>query len=263
MRSPPGEYSGSRPPLETAIDNAQVLEEVETELHAIGNARYGVAIAADRRSRLQYFGVSLPALRRRVRAGFSFYELEPSPMLRAWDYCWNQSAYGDVLFAAVEYYRLFPRRWPPELWSVIREWSARVDNWAHADTLGGLYSYLLAADEPAVYPVMLEWNRSENEWLRRLSLVSLIHYTGKNAVFLPPEKVLPLVTACLTDRRHYVQTAVGWILREMGNAYPVEILAYLHEHAREMSATALTRAAERLSPEQRRALRQLRPRRVR
>jgi 3-methyladenine DNA glycosylase AlkD len=108
-----------------------------------------------------------------------------------------------------------------------------------------------------VYPQLLEWNQAENEWLRRISLVSLIHYSGKNAVFMPLKKVLPLVTNCLDDERYYVQTAVGWVLREMENVHSSEIIKYLEVHAEKMSAIAFSRAIERLNLKERTRLRQM------
>ena len=94
--------------------------------------------------------------------------------------------------------------------------------------------------------------------MRRISIVSLVHYSGKNAVFLPPDKVLPLVSKCLGDVRHYVQTAVGWVLREMGQVYPDEVGSYLETHAPAMSAPAFSRAIERRSADDRARLRELR-----
>ena len=107
-------------------------------------------------------------------------------------------------------------------------------------------------------PQIRAWNAAEAEWPRRISIVSLVHYSGKNAVFLPPDQVLPLVSSCLGDARHYVQAAVGWVLREMGQVYPDELSEYLETHASEMSAPAFTRAIERRSPETRARLRELR-----
>ena len=99
------------------------------------------------------------------------------------------------------------------------------------------------------------WSTAVDLWPRRLSLVSLIHYTGKNAVFLPPGDVLPLVTTCMADDRHYIQLAVGWVLREMMRAYPGEILAYIEQHAHELPPKALSRAIERLEPGEKERLR--------
>ena len=37
-----------------------------------------------------------------------------------------------------------------------------------------------------------------------------MHYSGRNAVFLPPDMVLPLVSNCLGDARHYVLKSHGY-----------------------------------------------------
>ena len=118
---------------------------------------------------------------------------------------------------------------------------------------------LLERDRDAVYSQLSAWNATErSEWERRISLVSLIHYSGKNAVFMPLELVFPMVSNCLGDDRYYVQTAVGWVLRETGNAYPAEVRGYLEANAARMTSTSLTRAIERCSASEKAAIRALR-----
>lgn len=230
--------------------------EVAEALTALGKPAFGKAVQQDRSSQLEHLGVTLPDLRRRVRQGFSFYRLPAEQVLEVWDALWKTSPYGDVLFAALEFYAPVVRKEVnPGFWPVVRQWSARVDNWCHSDGLSAIYSRILGARFVEVYPQMVSWNQAEDEWLRRISLVSLIHYTGKNAVFLPLKKVLPLVSNCLADHRYYVQTAVGWVLREMGRVYEREVTRYLETHAERMSAAAFSRAIERLNPEARTRLR--------
>jgi 3-methyladenine DNA glycosylase AlkD len=164
-------------------------------------------------------------------------------VLAIWDVLWRTSPYGDVLFAAIEAYAPQLRKGQVEgLWPVLRHWSARVDNWCHADALSGLYSYLLAAQPDAVLPQLRGWNASEALWPRRISLVSLIHYSGKNAVFLRPAQMLPLLATCVGDRRKHVELALGWVLRELARVHADEAAAFLDEHAPRMSARALARA---------------------
>jgi 3-methyladenine DNA glycosylase AlkD len=235
--------------------------EVAEALTAIGNPAYGRAIQHDRGSQLQHLGITFPDLRRRVRHGFSFYRLPEDQVLEVWDALWKTSPYGDVLFAALEFYApLVRKRVSPGLWPVVRQWSDRVDNWCHSDGLSAIYSRILEDQPAVVYPQIVSWNNAEGEWLRRLSLVSLIHYSGKNAVFLPLRKVLPLVSNCLNDPRYYVQMAVGWVLREMGHVYANEITKYLQANAAKISTPAFSRAIERRSPEERTRLRDLRKR---
>lgn len=233
--------------------------EVAEALKALGDDAFGKAVQQDRGSQLKHLGLTFPNLRRRVRQGFSFFTLPEAEVLEVWDGLWQTSPYGDVLLAALEFYApLVRQRASPGLWPVVRKWSARVDNWCHSDALSALYSRLLESNLAEVYSQLVSWNRSEGEWLRRISLVSLIHDTGKNAVFLPPEKVLPLVSNCLDDQRYYVQLAVGWVLREMGHAYAGAITQYLETHAGALSAPAFARAIERRSPDERNRLRELR-----
>lgn len=233
--------------------------EVVQALTAIGNPTFGKAVQQDRGSQLIHLGISFHDLRKRVKQGFSFYELPEKQILAVWDDLWRASSYGDVLFAALEFY--LPRvkkQVNPSLWPVVGHWSKRVDNWCHSDGLSALYSRILESNPAEVYPQMIEWNQSKSEWLRRISLVSWIHYSGKNAVFLPLKKVLPLITNCLDDERYYVQTAVGWVLREMGNVYEKEVMTYLETHIKRISPSAFSRAIERRNSKERAQLRKLR-----
>ena len=233
--------------------------EVTKALTSIGDPAFGKAVQIDRGSNLKHLGIKFPALRRRVKQGFSFYSLPEEQVLEIWDVLWQTSPYGDVLFAALEYYLPIVKKQVPEnLWSVVKGWTPRIDNWCHSDGLSAIYSRILEGNQKEVYPQLLEWNQSENEWLRRISLVSLIHYSGKNAVFMPLKKVLPLVTNCLDDERYYVQTAVGWVLREMRQVYQSEVIKYLQTHAGRLSTPAFSRAVERLNARELTKLRELR-----
>lgn len=233
--------------------------EVVQALEAIGNPALGSAIQQDRESDMAHLGIRFPVLRKRVKQGFSFYSLPPDEVLAIWDALWRTSPYGDVLFAALEYYGpLVRNRKASDLWPTVSQWVVRVDNWCHSDMLSNIYSWLLEEGRDEVLPRLKEWNYSEALWLRRASLVSLVHYSGKNAVFLPVGDMLPLVTNCLADERRYIQTAVGWVLREMGHVYEPETTAFLESNVAAIGTTAFTRAIERRSSDERACLREMR-----
>ena len=234
----------------------QYHDEVLRALQALGNPALGRHMAKDRGSSMKYVGIRVPALRRRVKQGFSFYDLDRATVLAIWDDLWMGSEWGDVLFAAEEYYRPIVRqRVDGAYWPVMKRWIDRVDNWCHADALSGTYSRLVEADPRTVMPVLERWNMDESLWPRRVSIVSLIHYTGKNAVFLPPDDVLPMVDRCIEDRRQPMQKAVGWVLREMWRAYPEEIETYLKANAPRIAPSAFTRAIERMDAGARKEMR--------
>jgi hypothetical protein len=118
--------------------------EVVEALTAIGNPAYGKAVQQDRGSQLEHLGITFPDLRRRVRRGFSFYKLPEAQVLEVWNALWMVSPYGDVLFAALEFYApVVRKRVSAALWPVVRQWSDRVDNWCHSDGLSAIYSRIL------------------------------------------------------------------------------------------------------------------------
>jgi 3-methyladenine DNA glycosylase AlkD len=224
-------------------------DEVLVALQAIGNPARGAAVQQDRGSQLLHLGIGFPALRARVKAGFSFSALPPEQVLEIWDGLWRSSPCADVLFAAIEYLAPVVRKAPPpHIWPVVQHWHERVDNWCHSDALSGIYSRLLAAQFDAVYPRLQSWNSAQDQWQRRLSITSLIRYSGKNAVFLRPEPMLPLLANCVADHRKYVELALGWVLRELGHVHRDAADAFLHEHGAAMSARAVGRAIEARSP---------------
>ena len=250
--------------------------EVLDALQALGNPSLGLHMARDRgavkpsageregvplASGMKYVGIRVPALRRRVREGFSFLAREPEDVLDIWDDLWMGSEWADVLFAAEEYYRpLVRRRVLPIYWPTMRRWIDRVDNWAHSDVLSGTYSRMLEADPGSVMPQLRRWNVADDLWRKRVSIVSLIHYTGKNAAFLPPDVVLPMVDNCAEDTRQPIQKAVGWVLREMWRTYPREVRAYLEANAGRVARGAYTRAIERMGTDERAQMRSLQTR---
>ena len=232
--------------------------EVLAALEAVApdDPAVGERIRIDRRSQLRHLGVRTPVRRKLVGSGFSFSDGEVSERLEIWDGIWQRADCADVMFAVLDDYRERGRsEIGSSFWASAVAWIDRVDNWAHADDLARVYSWALAAEPQLVYDQLVHWNDDSSEWKRRISLVSTIHYSGRRAVFVGPERLLPLVIRVLDDPSDSVQKAIGWVLREMHRAHPGEIEAFLLEHGDRMTRAALRRATERLDPTVRARLR--------
>ena len=226
--------------------------EVLSELEAIGNPSLAAHTPKDRRSDLEYSGVRVPDRRKLSKKGFSFIDRSESDVIAIWDDLLMNSPNGDVLFCALDYLRFrVPKRVTPNLWSIIRHWVKRVENWAHSDEMSWVYSYVLEAYFDEVYTDLLKWNKTNDLWPKRISIVSLIHYTGKKAVFLPPDIVFPMVERCIDDHRYYMQKATGWVLREMNRGYPKDVEAFLTKHLAVIGSDALSRSVEHMDKDRR------------
>lgn len=226
--------------------------EVLEELKAIGSPSFALHTPKDRRSEMEYSGVRVPERRKLSRRGFSFFDRPEPEVIKIWDDLFMHSPNGDVLFCALDYLRFRVRkRVSPDLWSIIRKWVSRVENWAHSDEVSWVYSYVLEAYFDEVYQDLVEWNKVDDLWPKRISIVSLIHYTGKNAVFLSPDIVFPMVERCVDDHRYYMQKATGWVLREMHRGYPDEVEEFLTKYLPVIGSSALARSVEHMAKDRR------------
>lgn len=226
--------------------------EVIAELETIGNPALAAHTPKDRRSALEYSGVRVPERRKLSKKGFSFYDRPESEVIEIWDDLFMHSPNGDVLFCALDYLRFrVPKNVSANLWSIIRHWVKRIENWAHSDEMSWVYSYVLEAYFDEVYKDLLKWNKANDLWPKRISIVSLIHYTGKKAVFLPPDIVFPMVERCIDDHRYYMQKATGWVLREMNRGYPEDVEAFLSKHLAVIGSDALSRSVEHMDKDRR------------
>lgn len=188
-----------------------------------------------------------PARRKLVARGFSFTGASVKAVLGDWDTLWWSTDVADVLFLPLDYYRTrVPKEVPSGFWRVTEPWIDRIDNWAHADDLARVYSWALADDPAGVYPTLQAWNESTELWRRRISIVSLVHYSGRNAFFMPVDKVIPLLENAVDDDRPMIQKAIGWVLRETSVQQPDVVAAFVKEHHESLSNVARRRAIERL-----------------
>ncbi|WP_294265160.1 DNA alkylation repair protein [uncultured Chryseobacterium sp.] len=83
---------------------------------------------------------------------------------------------------------------------------------------------------------------SENMWHKRMAVVGTMHHVKKGSFELTKE----FVTQNLKHPHDLMHKANGWLLREMGQKNPKELIDYLNRHYREMPRTCLRYAIEKL-----------------
>ena len=243
----------------SAEDFQGYQREVCRALDAIGDQQLGQRIARDRESLLTYSGVRVPARRELVSKGFSFLEFDTRSVLSIWNYIWMNSPNADAMSCAIDYYKTRIRKEVPvEDWKTFRNWVTRVENWAHADDLCSIYGRFVAAEVKSTWTDVEIWNCGEDVWPKRVSIVSLIHYSGKNAVFMPFARAKPFLARCTNDHRLRIQMALGWVLREFRHVQPSDVDCFLKDNLACIGARVLSRALEHATATERREWRELR-----
>jgi 3-methyladenine DNA glycosylase AlkD len=137
----------------------------------------------------------------------------------------------------------------PAHFEVLYGWLCRhVADWAACDQLCCEVFGDFMKRYPQYAVQVRAWVQSENRWLRRAAAVVLIPDLRDDAHFLP--LILEVATVLLPDRDDLVQKGYGWALKTAVQTRPLETWAFILQHKKEMSRTALRYAIEKLSPAQ-------------
>jgi len=237
-------------------------DEVETALSSLPkrtSTQNPEAYIGGGQSKLRYIGLRVPDLRQTSRSGFSFAKNDPREIAKIWDYLWqNSDCYEVMLLALIWFEDPKQRKDLKAHWPLLKKWSGRIDNWAHSDSLSGIYARIHEDSPAGIYETFQKWSASKNPWLRRLSIVSLFYYSSQRKKFPSLPKVIALLKPQLTFDHYYVQKGVGWTLREAGNVYPHPVYSFIEKNIHKISAHAFSAATEKMRPNQKEHLKQLR-----
>lgn len=224
------------------------LLEVERELKKSADPAYKAS--NDKFHIPRSVGMTSATYRHRLKQGFSFSKLPDIEQWTIWNFIFRNSRLHEGQMAALRFAEDRVLTNGKREWNYLRGWIDFVDNWAHSDVLSKVYSFLLERDPELILPQLKKWNRSQNQWKQRASVVSLIYYASPKRKAPPVDIVLEMVEPLLDVKDKYVQKGVGWTLREAYNLYPKETLAFLQKHIRDLSADAFSYSTEKLSAQE-------------
>jgi 3-methyladenine DNA glycosylase AlkD len=208
---------------------------------------------------LEVLNITLPKQRERFKKGYQELEgLSRDEQARIWIDVWQNSNVMPSLSQSI----FFFESWAKEqrrlkargdvqfafdpIWEMLTRMVDRVDNWIHSDGLSSLISAAVEERPSERYPLLLKWNRDQNPWRRRQSIVSLHYYARFRERPLPSSKTLPLIRNLLRDEHFYVQRGVGWALRECRNVDPIATLRFLEKHIADIPPIGYFAAVENL-----------------
>jgi 3-methyladenine DNA glycosylase AlkD len=195
----------------------------------------------------EVIGLSVPMQRSILKTGYTFSTLTLQDQLPVWDAIWKNADVYEVLSQCIYFVeRNLLKLDANELWEVVRLWVKKIDNWAHSDGLSDIYAHLMEKMPEKIYGQYKLWNKSENPWERRQSLVGMLLYSKKRKTLLPAAKLLDMVGPLIADKDYFVQKGLGWALREIGNIYPEETMAFLNKHCTILHSVAFTTAVEKI-----------------
>jgi 3-methyladenine DNA glycosylase AlkD len=109
-------------------------------------------------------------------------------------------------------------------------------DWFCVKVLGRMLNHSPEAERLA--DEIVDWTKSDDLWLRRAGLVAFVNLAPKGDAALPglTKRVLEGAERNAQDSRRFVQTSVGWTLRELSKAEPDAVRRFLEQHGDRLSA---------------------------
>jgi len=203
-------------------------------------------------------GLNVPKQREIFKKGYSFSSLSLEEQLIIWDKIWADTEIFEVLTQAMFFTEKYVNKFDPKiLFSILKKWIKKVDNWGHSDLMSAIIAKMLVKEADLVLPQLKKWNVSKNPWERRQSIVSLAMYHRRNKN-LDFKMVIGMVKNLLEDDHYFVQKGVGWSLREIGTQYPAEMWKFLNENVHQISSIAFSASVEKIATDKKEKLKALR-----
>lgn len=226
------------------------------DLAAYVGGKFREDLVDEEKSKLTYVGLTVPTTKQIFKEGFSFAKMRVdkpkdqeeeinSNQFKIWNFIFNQSEIFEVKSLALMHFRNLPEDFLIKELQDVRRLVDKVDNWAHSDELSHIYARLLEHSPKTIWPLLKDWNKSDNLWHRRQSLVGMLNYASQRKSVPQTTHMLKMIQNLLEDSSFYVQRGVGWSLREVYNVDPKAQVEFVKKHLMKISAIAWSAAGEK------------------
>jgi 3-methyladenine DNA glycosylase AlkD len=224
-------------PEEAALAVADALRAAGTPDRAAQEKRY-------LKSELEFFGVTVPELRRVVRAAVRDNPGLDQAAMVAWAVALWRAPVHERRMAAVEILTLAAPRLGAGDLATVERLLRESGTWALVDGLAVSVAGEIALRDPQSWPVIDRWAADADFWLRRSALLALLRGVRTGRPDLP--RFTRYAQPLLAEREFFIRKAIGWVLREISKHDPDWVASWTQGHLSEMSGVTFREAVRRL-----------------
>ena len=208
------------------------------------------------KSDLEFFGVTVPEMRRAVRAARRGYPGLDGVGMVAWaDALWREPVH-ELRMAAVEILTwAAPMLGAADLVTVER-FLRESGTWALVDDLAVNVAGRIALRDPLSWTWVDGWAGDADFWIRRSALLALLPGIRLGRPDLA--RFTRYAEPMLAEPEFFIRKALGWVLREISRRDPVWAASWTERHISGMSGVTFREAVRRLPADDAERLRRLR-----
>jgi 3-methyladenine DNA glycosylase AlkD len=208
------------------------------------------------KSDLEFFGVSVPDLRRVVKEAVKGYPGLDGQAAAAWALAlWREPVF-ERRMAAVEILRMAGRQLRASDLGTIEALIRDARTWALVDSLAGDVAGGIALRDLSSWPRIDAWATDEDFWVRRSALLALL--PGIRAGRPDLDRLARYAALMLAEKEFFIRKAIGWVLREVSKRDPRWVVDWTARHATVISGVTFREAIRRLPEDEAARLRALR-----
>lgn len=225
-------------PEAAALAVTEALRPLGTPERAAGSKEY-------LKSDLEFFGVTVPDMRRVVTSALRGYPDLDGEAVLAWAVAlWREPVF-ERRIAAVELLQQATARLSGQHLAAVEELIRDSFTWALVDGLACNVAGAIALRDPGVSWRRIDaWARDGDFWVRRSALLTLLPgiRSGK------PEltRFTRYAESMLAEKEFFIRKAIGWVLREIARRDPEFTAEWTENHIFEMSGVTFREAVRRL-----------------
>lgn len=215
---------------------AQILLK---ELQNLANADDARAMKAYMRSRFEFLGVKTPARRKAAKAFFKKHggaDIDWRFVRQAWEH-----PFREMQYAALDYLETRKNLLRPGDLPQLKKLAQSKSWWDTIDFLDRLAGGIIAGF-PETRPVILQWSRDEDIWLRRLAIDHQLLRKDQTDQHLLEQ----ILVNNLNQTEFFINKAIGWALRDYSKTNPEWVKNFIRQHHGKMAPLSIREASKYL-----------------
>ena len=209
------------------------------ELQNLANADDARAMKAYMRSRFEFLGVKTPARRKAAKAFFKKHggaDIDWRFVRQAWEHPFREMQYAALDYLETRKNLLCPGDLPQ-----LKKLAQSKSWWDTIDFLDRLAGSIIAGF-PETRPVILQWSRDEDIWLRRLAIDHQLLRKDQTDQHLLEQ----ILVNNLNQTEFFINKAIGWALRDYSKTNPEWVKNFIRQHHGKMAPLSIREASKYL-----------------
>lgn len=209
------------------------------ELQNLANADDARAMKAYMRGRFEFLGVKTPARRKAAKAFFKKHggaDIDWRFVRQAWEH-----PFREMQYAALDYLETRKNLLRPGDLPQLKKLAQTKSWWDTIDFLDRLAGGIIAGF-PETRPVILQWSRDEDIWLRRLAIDHQLLRKDQTDQHLLEQ----ILVNNLNQTEFFINKAIGWALRDYSKTNPEWVKNFIRQHHGKMAPLSIREASKYL-----------------